>query len=135
MGSLALKDLTEKCTTKYKKISVTKDIILLKNYCHEIANKSLQILEVNLNNVESFKNISEATLALTILINRKRVGDVQYLKLNNYTLPQAVNEEHIILTESERALSKNFKRVVTIGKGSKAVPILIFSGCDKLKIF
>lgn len=127
MGSLALKDLNEKCSLKPKKIPVTQDIILFKNYCHGVANKAVENLSVNLNSIDIFKTLCEACIGLTILLNRKRVGDVQYLKLENYTLPEAIadKEEYMnLLSEEEKELSKHFKRVISIGKGNKTVPIL-----------
>lgn len=121
MGSLALKDLNEKCSIKPKKNPITKDIILFKNYFHEVAIKAVDNLKVNLNSIVHFKILCETCLGLTILLNRKRVGDVQYLKLENYTLPEAVayKEEYMnLLSEEEKELGKNFKRIVAIGKGS-----------------
>lgn len=80
MGSLALKSLNENCSTKPKRIPVTKDIILFKDYCHEVASKAIENLKIDSHDTVSFKNLSEACLALTIVKNKKRVGDVQYLK-------------------------------------------------------
>nr|CAI5839502.1 unnamed protein product [Callosobruchus analis] len=66
-------------------------------------------------------------MALTLLINRKRIGEVQYLKLKTYSNDEEINyaEEFLeSLTENENMLAKHFKRVVTGGKGSKPVAIL-----------
>lgn len=84
-------------------------------------------MKANLQNFDSFKKLSEVSLALTILSNRKRVGEVQYLKLTTYELPPVNTSDKEcldVLNESEKQLSKNFKRVISIGKGSKPVPIL-----------
>lgn len=76
----------------------------------------------------AFKNVSEASLALMILINQKRVGDVQYIKLESYckeNLTSSHQEECLnALSESEKKLFSYFKRIITLGKGSKSIPIL-----------
>lgn len=64
---------------------------------------------------------------MTIVLNRKRIGDVQYIKLDEYTKnATSVSQEEClnILTDSEKELSKHFKRIISIGKGSRSVPIL-----------
>ncbi|CAH0560528.1 unnamed protein product [Brassicogethes aeneus] len=126
MGSLALKDLNEKCSTRPKKIPISNDIILFKDYCYALGTKAIISLRKYPYNLKLFKDLIEVTLALTILINRKRIGDVQYLKQNTYHESENNFQKDCfdVLTDVEKEISKNFKRVVTIGKGSKPVPIL-----------
>nr|XP_023017337.1 uncharacterized protein LOC111506492 [Leptinotarsa decemlineata] len=127
MGSLALKDLNEKHSSKPQTLPVTEDIILFQNYTQTIAETSLANLKVNCEDIKSYKNLTEASLALTILLNRKRVGDVQYIKQDAYNLNViTTNKKEClnVLTENEIALSNHFKRIITVGKGSKAVPVL-----------
>lgn len=127
MGSLALKDLKEKHAIKPQTIPVTEDIILFRNYTYETAETCMKSLKENFNDVESFKKLTESVLALTIVLNRKRVGDVQYTKLEAYNRDLVnINQEECLntLTENEITLSKHFKRIITIGKGNKPVPIL-----------
>ncbi|CAH0563123.1 unnamed protein product [Brassicogethes aeneus] len=53
-----------------------------------------------------------------------RVGDVQYIKVDSYTqITTGVNQEECLnaLSEQEKLLSKHFKRIITIGKGSKSI--------------
>ncbi|KAI4468041.1 hypothetical protein MML48_2g00008999 [Holotrichia oblita] len=72
---------------------------------------------------------------LTIMFNRKRVGDVQYLQLATYNLSNtcSANEQACMeaLTPLEKILSRRFKRVVTEGKGSKPIPILFSNRMQK----
>lgn len=77
----------------------------------------------------NYKILVESVLTLTVIFNRKRIGDVQYLKLDTYEkyCHQDSDEQDVFsksLSPIERLLSKKFKRVVTGGKGSKPVPIL-----------
>ncbi|CAH1114940.1 unnamed protein product [Psylliodes chrysocephalus] len=125
MGSLAIKDLTEKHALTPQILPVTEDVVLFNNHCYKIADESANHLQNNLENIDAFKTLSETILALTISLNRKRVGDVQYIKLESY---QSTTQKTVdclgVLTECEKALTSHFKRIITIGKGSKPVPIL-----------
>ncbi|KAI4461252.1 hypothetical protein MML48_5g00016181 [Holotrichia oblita] len=82
----------------------------------------------------NYKILTECVLAHTVMFNRKRIGDVQYLKVETYTkASSAVDQEAFIasLTPTEKILSKQFKRIVTGGKGSKPVPILFSKRIQK----
>ncbi|KAI4465997.1 hypothetical protein MML48_3g00004720 [Holotrichia oblita] len=128
MGSLAPKDINEKHSSIPQKLPLSQDIILFKNYCHNIATDAMKNLKQNFENIESFKKLSEAALALTISLNRKRLGDVQYMKLETYNTSQTNIDQteclNVILSESDKELTRYFKRVVTVGKGSKPVAVL-----------
>lgn len=62
-----------------------------------------------------------------MVFNRKRIGEVQFLEIETYTRDcseRVIQQESIdSLTNLEKALCTNFKRVIVFGKGSKAVPI------------
>lgn len=128
IGSLTLKDLNEKNSTIPQALPITADIKLFKNnYTQNKAEERISRLKNDYKDVNAFKNVTDAALAFSILLNRKRVGDVQYTKLKGYNLNiNTTDQEECLktLTDSERAISGNFKRLVTIGKGSKAVPML-----------
>lgn len=127
MGSLAHKDLNEKHGKKMQNLPITSDIMKFRDYAVKIAEQSMSILAKKPNDPLAFKELSEATFALTIVINRKRIGEVQYIKFDSYTQTSlGRNQEEClkVLSESEKMLSLHFKRIVTIGKGSKTIPIL-----------
>lgn len=127
MGSLALKDLNEKQSANPQKLPITQDIIAFRNYTHNIADTSMVTLKSNPNDFLSYKKLTEATLALTIILNRKRTGDVQYIKLASYNQNStSIAQEECLnsLQNSEKELAKHFKRIITTGKGSKSIPIL-----------
>lgn len=134
MGSLALKDLNEKHGNKPQSLPITSDVIKFRQYAIRLAEESMQILQTNDLDKVSFKTLTEASLALTILINRKRVGDVQYIKIKSYTQnTTSSNQEEILqtLTDSEKLLINHFKRIISIGKGSKSIPILFPKNVQK----
>lgn len=61
------------------------------------------------------------------MLKRKRIGEVQFLKLKIYTndiSSQQQKEFLESLSDNEKILTHNFKRVVTGGKGSKPIAIL-----------
>jgi hypothetical protein len=76
ISSMAFKDLNEKKCNKPVILPLTKDILKLKDYVSQVANKAHINNETN--DKKQFKFLVEATLVLTILYNRKRIGDVQY---------------------------------------------------------
>ncbi|KAK9685896.1 hypothetical protein QE152_g37600 [Popillia japonica] len=122
LSSLALKDLKEKHWEKPLQLPLTSDLQLFNNYIDALADESLKGLENSDNNKIYYKQLTQCVLAKTVLFNRKRVGDVQYLKIENYNKSYStVNPECFdqALTEVEKIISKNHKRVITGGKGSK----------------
>lgn len=137
IGSLALKDLNEKAASKPKLLPFTEDIIKLKKFVENIAEDSYAQLQ-NTKSVELFRILAETTLVLTILHNRKRVGDIQYLELETYQqqtdrLGKSSIQIELAssLTENEKILTKQYKRIVSIGKGSRPVTILIPKNIQK----
>uniref|UniRef100_A0A6P7GX39 Uncharacterized protein LOC114343359 n=1 Tax=Diabrotica virgifera virgifera TaxID=50390 RepID=A0A6P7GX39_DIAVI len=89
----------------------------------------------NINVCKEYRRLSENVMALVILLNRKRIGEIQYLKIKTYGENQtnSYQSEFVeALTETEKILAKTFKRVVTGGKGSKPVAILFPPDIQKL---
>ncbi|KYB24832.1 hypothetical protein TcasGA2_TC001429 [Tribolium castaneum] len=140
LSSLALKNLKEKHWEKPTELPLTSDILTLQTFISEQADKAYNNLinEGKTNMRQNYKTLAQCVLALTIMFNRKRVGDVQYLKLATYI---SADKNSVIegeqafmrsLTSVEQILSKRFKRVVTGGKGSKPVPILFSIKLQKI---
>lgn len=127
ISSLALKDLNEKHWEKPLQLPLTSDLQLFNEYLDKLADESFQQLNNDVNSRVHYRQLTQCVLAKTVLFNRKRVGDVQYLKIDNYNKDfSTINPESFgeALTEVEKILSKNHKRILTGGKGSKPVPIL-----------
>lgn len=119
ISSLAFKGLNERNWDKPRVLPLTKDIIKFKTYVTEIANIALTTLKDNPNNIKQFKNLVDATLVLTILYNRKRIGDVHYTLLKTYLSNfSTINQDECLnsLSPSEILLTRHYKRVVTGGK-------------------
>lgn len=131
IGSLVLKDLNEKSAMTPKLLPITEDIIKLAKLVENKAEEAYNKILTNRNDTESYRILAEMVLVATILHNRKRVGDVQYLEwhslkeqfeIDNVNLQTEIASS---LTENERILTQNYKKIVTIGKGSRPVTILI----------
>ncbi|CAH0556796.1 unnamed protein product, partial [Brassicogethes aeneus] len=130
IGSLALKDLNEKSAMKPKLLPITEDIIKLAKLIEDKAEEAYTVLK-NKKDIATYRILVETVLVATILHKRKRVGDVQYLEW--HSLKEQFETENTILhtemasslTENERILTQNYKRIVSIGKGSRPVTILI----------
>lgn len=137
LGSLAMKDLNEKSAIKPKLLPITEDIIKMKEFVENTAEEAYIKLK-NSKNINDYRILVETTLISTILHNRKRVGDIQYLDLHSYknqieneTNNTAQTELVSSLTENEKVLTQNYKRIVGIGKGSRPVTILIPKNLQK----
>lgn len=136
IGSLALKDLNEKGSVKPKCIPLTEDIMKLVSLVNKKAEEAYQKLKVS-KDVEAYKILVETTLVATILHNRKRVGDVQYLDWKSCenqlsrNIHVAQTEFTESLTDSEKILTQNYCKITSIGKGSRPVTILISKSIQK----
>lgn len=86
----------------------------------------MDVLKEDPNDILAFKNLSEACLVITILLNRKRVNDIESIKLESYCHPNLTpsHKECLnALSESEKILSAYFKLIKTVGKRGKLIPI------------
>lgn len=69
---------------------------------------------------------------MTVIFNRRRTGEVQYLNVQTYLkIYESTNNEEFALTDLENILTNKFKRVVTGGKGTRLVPILFSKKLQK----
>lgn len=127
ISSLAQKCLDENKWEKPQILPLTSDVQLFKDHVSKISERSFLELQKNLNVEKNYKILAQCTLALTVIFNRKRIGEVQYLQIKTYEKTfDSVNMEECMdaLTEFEKFMSAKYKRVITAGKGSKPVPIL-----------
>lgn len=127
MASLANKDLQEKRWNKPLLLPLVTDIKKFHEGLVCIARKCHRLFSNNQDNLKVYKEFVESILALLILFNRRRIGDVQYLKLKDYQFDKKTNSVDFegVLTETEKMLTKKYKRVLNGGKGSRSVVILI----------
>lgn len=127
IGSLANKILNERKNDNPKLLPTAADVALFNNYTSSMACQAYENLVNNIDIEKNYNILAKCTLALLLVFNRKRIGEVQFLDFDTYERPaQNLNQEEMLLclTELEKTLCNTFKRVVVFGKGSKPVPIL-----------
>lgn len=127
ISSMAFKDLNEKRWNKPTILPLTRDIVKFKNFVTREADGAIALLKTQPNNINPLKKLISAVLVLTVLYNRRRIGDVQYTTVESYNKEYgSINQEEFLksLTESERFLTRHYRRVVAGGKGSRPICIL-----------
>ncbi|KAK4884810.1 hypothetical protein RN001_001081 [Aquatica leii] len=121
LGSLAMKDINNRTANKPKLLPLTEDIIKLK----QLLDKSAEEAYVELKRkktMEDYRVLVETTLVSTILHNRKRVGDIQYLEIESYEKQYkndvTNNQDEFLksLTETEKILTQHYKKINSCGK-------------------
>uniref|UniRef100_A0A6P7GWY7 Uncharacterized protein LOC114347491 n=1 Tax=Diabrotica virgifera virgifera TaxID=50390 RepID=A0A6P7GWY7_DIAVI len=128
ISSIALKTLKERNWKKPIQLPLSNDIQKLQEHLKLLSEQAYTDLTNNINITSNYRKLLESVFVTTVLFNRKRVGDVQYLTVEEYKKDYStVNQESFVesLSNVEKIISKKFKRIVTGGKGSKAVPILL----------
>lgn len=128
ISSIANKALNEQKYTKPKLLPLTEDIKLFNNFANKLAAEAYNNINNKINIIENYKILCECALAIILIFNRKRIGEVQFLDIVTYEKQndnKNVDECLQCLSEMEKALSQSLKRIMVLGKGSKPVPILL----------
>lgn len=126
LASLANKDLQEKRWNKPLLLPLVNDIKIFRDECLKFATNCSTLLKEQKDDVSTYKLFTNCTLALLIVFNRRRIGDVQFLKISDYKKDQRTNftDFESALTETEKVLTTKYKRVLNSEKGSRAVVFL-----------
>nr|CAI5833328.1 unnamed protein product [Callosobruchus analis] len=127
ISSVANKNLNEKRWEKPLLIPLIDDIRIFREKTLEFAKECQKKFLDNTDTDGTYKLFVYCTLALLVLFNRRRIGDVQYLKVNDYISEKKTNFQDFesTLSEGEKILTKKYQRVLNGGKGSRAVVILV----------
>lgn len=130
ISSQAGNDLSIKTWNKVTIVPLAADIKLFRKYLIETGNEAEKNLTKNPFDLKSFNLLMETVFSRLLLLNRKRVGELQRMKLSTYLLADdnsKVNYEEFsdAITLSEKVLIKNFKHVVTRGKRGRGGPSFI----------
>lgn len=127
VSTLANHDLQRKKWNKPSLIPLAEDITLLKTYLHNKSSKCRKTLEKEPQDIKIFKTLIEITFFQVLLLNRRRIGELQRMTLEVYTTNinnKRSNEFDKCISESEKVLMNSFKRVVIRGKRGRGVPVL-----------
>lgn len=127
ISSLANKDLQEKRWQKPLLVPLVSDIKTFRDETIKMAEDCYTQFINHTDDIGTYKLLVQCTLALLIIFNRRRIGDVQYLKINDYMRQNKSNVKDFesVLTESEKILTTKYRRIVNSGKGSRQVVILL----------
>jgi hypothetical protein len=111
LGSLAMKNLNNRAANKPKLLPLTKDIMKLKQLLDTCAEEAYGKLKMK-KTMEDYRALVETTVVSSILHNRKRVGDIQYLEIESYEEQRkndvmSLNQDEFLklLTETEKVLN------------------------------
>ncbi|XP_022179916.1 uncharacterized protein LOC111040345 [Myzus persicae] len=128
ISSNACADLSKKKFNKSVSLPDAKDITLLHNFLLNQLEEVKSLIENNEINHETYKILCQNLLTQIILLNRRRSGEVQRIKVIDY-LNRSKNklQEEIqkSLSEVEIKLSESFERFEIRGKRGRAVPVLL----------
>lgn len=122
-------DLNTKTWNKVTIVPLATDLKLFRNYLIQKGSQAAKNLQLNIKDQKAHNLLLETVFCRLLLLNRKRVGELQRLKLSTYlsvddTNSKSYEEFAEVVTPAENILMKNFKRVVTRGKRGRGVPIL-----------
>lgn len=133
LSSLANKDLQEKKWNKHLLMPLVTDVKKFRDEALKLAFDCVKLFSENNDTNDTYKLLVQCSLALLILFNRRRIGDVQFLKIQNYTNDRKVNcsDFENVLTNTEKILTTKYKRVLNCGKGSRVVVILVPENLQK----
>ena len=122
---------TELETRKWNKpqlLPLTEDLKALKNHLSSVRKESVNILAKHAD-MQSYRNLCSSTLALLILLNRRRTGEASKLQLKHLDTLDRGNEMNdqikSSLSKFELELCKTYKRVEVRGKRGRKVPMLL----------
>ncbi|KAK3924588.1 tRNA uridine 5-carboxymethylaminomethyl modification enzyme [Frankliniella fusca] len=130
LSILAHKTLNEARWNKVQRLPLAKDVAAL--HKHLKLESEVAVKEITQNpNEDNFRKLTELTLCQTMLLNRRRPGEVQFMEIGHYrkALENTDREEEevlLTLSEMERALVKNLLQIIYIrGKKGRKVPIIL----------
>lgn len=127
VATIANNNLQQNKWNKPSLIPLAQDLALIKSYLTIEAKKNVSALEKDGNNQKSFKTLQEIIYVQLLLLNRRRVGELQRMTLVAYTsniMNKTPSEFDSCVSESEKILMNSFKRVVIRGKRGRGVPVL-----------
>lgn len=116
-----------------KRIPLAKDIQKLHKYLMTNSDDLRERLQDS-QNLENFQSLVEMTLVMTIILNRRRVGEVQYMLWKDYEKASTCDpssDVYSVLSETEKELSKSLIRLVIKGKRGRGVPVLSTKNLQK----
>ncbi|KAJ8959506.1 hypothetical protein NQ318_022203 [Aromia moschata] len=119
LASLTNKDLQEKRWKKPLLLPLLSGIKKFREETLNVANTSKELFSNNNDNGSTYKDLVQCVLSLLIVFNRRRIGDVQFLKLSEYQCDtnHTFTDFDSLLTNTEKILTKyneKYKRITLV---------------------
>ncbi|KAG5891205.1 hypothetical protein JTB14_012690 [Gonioctena quinquepunctata] len=127
VSTIANNDLQQKKWNKPTLIPLDEDLTLVKKYSLKEAEQLRKTLRQKQTDEKAFKSLQEICYVQLLLLNRRRVGELQRMTVHSYTSninKESGSEFDDCINESEKILMKSFRRVVIKGKRGRGVPVL-----------
>ncbi|XP_018569717.1 uncharacterized protein LOC108909779, partial [Anoplophora glabripennis] len=117
LSSLANKDLHEKKWNKPLLIPLVSDIKLFREQTYEIARRCASAFKEGQHTEVDYKTLVRCVLSLLIIFYRRRICDVQYMKISDYKNEQKSNFKDFeeALSTTEKVLATRYRRVLNSG--------------------
>lgn len=130
ISSQASTDLQINKLNKVSIVPLASDLKLLKEYLVSKAKTAFAKLQECHTDIQAYVTLLETVYCRLVLLNRRRPGELQRLSLQMYISAskiensQGYQEFSEALSETEKILTKSFKRIVIRGKRGRGVPVL-----------
>jgi len=127
ISTIANNNLEQRKWNKPSLIPLAQDLNLIRTFLNVQSKKHQDKLKSDNNDESSYKQLQEVTFVQLILLNRRRVGELQRITLKTYkeNIEKKISTEFDqCLTETERILLKSFHRITVRGKRGRGVPVL-----------
>lgn len=130
----ANKDLTSKNWKKGSMLPLTEDIIKMNKFVVEGEKYWSQKLQKDSTNIIYIRKLTEFILAHVILLNRKRSGEAQRIKIEDYRRENnesGLDDIYQSLSVTEKVLVEQVKRFIIRGKKGRSVPVIFTKTMQK----
>lgn len=128
MAVNAHRNLEDRRRNNPKLIPLTSDVKIFSKYLGTKARQAAKELQESQDDVGAWDTLKETTLALLILFNRRRQGEVSKLQMDEFLQLKPASQPGLAveyLSDIEKRLCKFFYRLEVPGKRGRTVPILI----------
>ena len=108
-------------------LPTTEDLQKLKNYLSEKSNHFSRLLKEDKTSQIAFSSLQKLLYVQLILLNRKRVGELQRIRVDWYLEhkdKEISSEFDKYVNDAQRLLMRSFRRIVIRGKRGRGVPVL-----------
>lgn len=116
---------------KREKLPSTEDIKRLAQYINKQSKVSFVELSKQFSSA-AYLNLARMTMASLIVFNRRRTGETQNIRTENYHLREYLDDKWLAtLSVEDQKLAKQYSRMTIRGKLDRTVPCLIKPDVDK----